>query len=103
LHFEFRDNITQSISTNEALQYISNLELQDFWISCSTKIFLYPWKEFRIIDQLLTNLHLPKSSLLMLVAAFIGYKNMMAIYHHAIQENYRFFSFWDCMLLRKSE
>lgn len=96
----FWDQITEQISQAETEAYISHLELQDFCISCSTKIFLYPGKEFRIIDQLLTNFHLPKSSLLMLVAAFIGYENMMAIYHHAIQENYRFFSFGDCMLLK---
>jgi S-adenosylmethionine:tRNA ribosyltransferase-isomerase len=97
----FWDNLTQSVSLEEAEKYIHNLERQDLCISCSTKIFLYPGKSFHVIDQLLTNFHLPKSSLLMLVAAYMGYENMMACYHHAIKDQYRFFSFGDCMLLKQ--
>jgi S-adenosylmethionine:tRNA ribosyltransferase-isomerase len=98
----YRDTLTQSINIEQAHLYISSLETQEPSISCSTRIFLYPGKSFLIVDQLLTNFHLPKSSLLMLVAAFMGYENMMACYHHALQEKYRFFSFWDCMLLKSS-
>ncbi|AYQ57585.1 tRNA preQ1(34) S-adenosylmethionine ribosyltransferase-isomerase QueA [Bathymodiolus thermophilus thioautotrophic gill symbiont] len=66
-----------------------------------TDIFIYPGYQFQIVDSLITNFHLPKSSLLMLVSAFIGYTQMMAIYQHAIKERYRFFSYGDAMLLNK--
>ncbi|CAC9540670.1 S-adenosylmethionine:tRNA ribosyltransferase-isomerase (EC 2.4.99.17) [uncultured Gammaproteobacteria bacterium] len=64
-----------------------------------TDIFIYPGYEFKVIDMLITNFHLPKSSLLMLVAAFIGQQRMMDIYQHAIDNEYRFFSYGDVMLL----
>jgi S-adenosylmethionine:tRNA ribosyltransferase-isomerase len=52
------------------------------------------------VDLLLTNFHLPKSTLLALVAAFAGKENALAAYRHAVQEQYRFFSYGDCMLIR---
>ncbi len=64
-----------------------------------TDIFIYPGYQFKIVDVLLTNFHLPKSSLLMLVSAFAGLKTIQDAYEHAIQERYRFFSFGDGMLL----
>ena len=64
-----------------------------------TNIFIYPGKEFQVIDGLITNFHLPKSSLLMLVCAFAGYEKTMNAYAHAINEKYRFFSFGDAMLI----
>jgi S-adenosylmethionine:tRNA ribosyltransferase-isomerase len=64
-----------------------------------TDIFIYPGYEFKVVDKLITNFHLPKSSLLMLVSAFIGREQMMEIYQHAIDEKYRFFSYGDAMLL----
>ncbi|CAC9442546.1 S-adenosylmethionine:tRNA ribosyltransferase-isomerase [Bathymodiolus heckerae thiotrophic gill symbiont] len=64
-----------------------------------TDIFIYPSYQFQIVDGLITNFHLPKSSLLMLVSAFIGRERMMEIYQHAIKERYRFFSYGDAMLL----
>lgn len=66
-----------------------------------TDIFIYPSYQFQIVDCLITNFHLPKSSLLMLVSAFIGRRQMMAIYQHAIHQKYRFFSYGDAMLLNK--
>jgi S-adenosylmethionine:tRNA ribosyltransferase-isomerase len=66
-----------------------------------TDIFIYPGYEFKIVDMMITNFHLPKSSLLMLVSAFIGREQMMEIYHHAIKGKYRFFSYGDAMLLTK--
>jgi S-adenosylmethionine:tRNA ribosyltransferase-isomerase len=63
-------------------------------------IFLFPGKPFRVIDQLLTNFHLPKSSLLALVAAFAGLENTLAAYRHAVAAGYRFYSYGDCMLIR---
>jgi S-adenosylmethionine:tRNA ribosyltransferase-isomerase len=63
-------------------------------------IFLFPGKPFRVVDQLLTNFHLPKSSLLALVAAFAGLENTLAAYRHAVDAGYRFYSYGDCMLIR---
>jgi len=63
-------------------------------------IFIFPGFEFRLVDQLLTNFHLPKSSLLALVAAFAGREYLLQAYRHAIERRYRFYSYGDCMLLR---
>lgn len=63
-------------------------------------IFLFPGKPFRVVDQLLTNFHLPRSSLLALVAAFAGLENTLAAYRHAVAAGYRFYSYGDCMLIR---
>lgn len=67
--------------------------------SGDTDIFILPGYEFRSVDLLLTNFHLPRSSLLMLVAAFAGHEKIMAAYRHAIDQRYRFFSYGDAMLL----
>jgi S-adenosylmethionine:tRNA ribosyltransferase-isomerase len=64
------------------------------------EVFLYPGKEFRVVDQLLTNFHLPRSSLLALVAAFAGRERTLRAYRHAIEKGYRFYSYGDCMLIR---
>lgn len=64
------------------------------------QIFLLPGCEFRVVDKLLTNFHLPKSTLLALVAAFAGRENILRAYHHAVAEHYRFYSYGDCMLIR---
>lgn len=64
-----------------------------------SNIFIYPGYRFLVIDGLITNFHLPESSLLMLVAAFGGHDAVMAAYHHAVQRGYRFFSYGDAMLL----
>jgi S-adenosylmethionine:tRNA ribosyltransferase-isomerase len=63
-------------------------------------IFIRPGHGFRIVDQVLTNFHLPKSSLLVMVSAFAGRELVLAAYRHAIQEKYRFYSYGDCMLIR---
>ena len=62
-------------------------------------IFIYPGFEFRVIGSLLTNFHLPKSTLLMLVSAFAGRENVLRAYEHAVRERYRFFSYGDCMFV----
>ena len=64
-----------------------------------TDIFITPGFEFRVVDRLITNFHLPKSTLLMLVSAFAGHDRMHALYRHAIEAQYRFFSYGDAMLL----
>ena len=64
-----------------------------------TDIFIYPGYEFKVIDGLITNFHLPESTLIMLVSAFMGYENTMNAYKVAVEEKYRFFSFGDSMLI----
>jgi S-adenosylmethionine:tRNA ribosyltransferase-isomerase len=71
--------------------------------SGDTDLFIYPGFEFRLVDRLLTNFHLPKSSLLMLVAAFAGFANIQRAYAHAIRERYRFFSYGDAMLIERAK
>ncbi len=67
-----------------------------------TDIFITPGFEFRVVDRLVTNFHLPRSTLLMLVSAFAGHAQMHALYAHAIRERYRFFSYGDAMLLARA-
>ena len=66
-----------------------------------TDIFITPGFEFQVVDRLVTNFHLPKSTLMMLVSAFAGYEHVRALYEHAIAERYRFFSYGDAMLLQR--
>ena len=66
----------------------------------STNIFIYPGYQFEAIDALITNFHLPKSTLVMLVSAFASKDYIMEAYHHAVEEKYRFFSFGDCMFIQ---
>lgn len=70
-------------------------------VPCSgdTDIFIYPGYQFGVLDGLITNFHLPESTLIMLVSAFLGYENTMAAYREAVREQYRFFSFGDAMLI----
>lgn len=70
--------------------------------SGDTRIFITPGFDFQVVDALITNFHLPKSSLMMLVSAFAGYDHIRALYAHAITEKYRFFSYGDAMLLKRS-
>ncbi len=71
--------------------------------SSSTKIFIYPGYEFKIVDALITNFHLPKSTLLMLVSAFAGREFILQAYREAVEERYRFFSFGDAMFITRTE
>ena len=67
-----------------------------------TDIFIFPGYEFKVIDALQTNFHLPESTLLMLVSAFAGYDKIMTAYHYAIEQQYRFFSYGDAMYLERA-
>jgi S-adenosylmethionine:tRNA ribosyltransferase-isomerase len=67
--------------------------------SGETRLFIRPGYRFSAIDALVTNFHLPESTLLMLVCAFGGYEHIMAAYRHAVQERYRFFSYGDAMFI----
>jgi S-adenosylmethionine:tRNA ribosyltransferase-isomerase len=77
-----------------------NGELQAF--AGDTDIFIYPGYCFQIVDVLVTNFHLPESTLLMLVSAFAGYQHTMRAYEMAVAEQYRFFSYGDAMLISKN-
>jgi len=68
--------------------------------SGETELFIYPGFQFRVVDAIFTNFHTPESSLLMLVAAFGGYRQVMRAYRHAVEQEYRFFSYGDAMLIR---
>jgi S-adenosylmethionine:tRNA ribosyltransferase-isomerase len=65
-----------------------------------TELFIYPGYRFRAVDQLLTNFHLPQSTLLMLVCAFAGRESVLRAYQHAVEKRYRFYSYGDCMLIK---
>lgn len=69
--------------------------------SGDTKIFITPGFDFKVVDLLITNFHLPKSTLMMLVSAFAGYEHIKALYRHAMAQHYRFFSYGDAMLLAR--
>ena len=65
----------------------------------STDLYLHPGRRFRLVEAMLTNFHLPKSSLLLLVAAFAGRERILDAYRHAIESGYRFYSYGDAMLI----
>ena len=85
---------TTSLRTLEAAARSGKLEGE-------TDLFIYPGFEFRVVQRLLTNFHLPKSTLLMLVSAFAGAENIRRAYAHAIAQRYRFFSYGDAMLIER--
>ena len=66
-----------------------------------TEMFIYPGYRFRVVDALLTNFHLPRSTLLMMVSAFAGRERMLAAYRHAVAQRYRFFSYGDAMFTER--
>jgi len=66
----------------------------------AASLYIYPGHRFRVVSQLLTNFHLPRSSLLVLVCAFAGWEPILAAYRHAVEQRYRFYSYGDCMLIR---
>jgi S-adenosylmethionine:tRNA ribosyltransferase-isomerase len=88
---------TTTVRTLEHIAQAADGPLQPH--SGETSIFLAPGHRFQLVDALLTNFHLPQSSLLMLVSAFAGRELVLAAYHHAVQQKYRFFSYGDCMFL----
>ncbi|MBQ4766498.1 tRNA preQ1(34) S-adenosylmethionine ribosyltransferase-isomerase QueA [Pectobacterium versatile] len=84
-------------SLESAAQASQNATIEPFF--GDTKIFIYPGYHYRIIDALVTNFHLPESTLIMLVSAFAGYQNTMSAYRQAVAEQYRFFSYGDAMFI----
>ena len=65
-----------------------------------SELFIYPGFEFKIVNKIITNFHLPKSTLLMLVSAFAGREFIFDAYKHAIENQYRFYSYGDCMFIK---
>jgi len=82
---------TTAVRTIESLYKFGN--------AGQTNLFIYPGFQFQRVNAMLTNFHLPQSSLLVLISAFAGHEFTMAAYRHAVKENYRFFSYGDCMLI----
>lgn len=112
-HYQISDELAHAIQKTKAagkrviavgttaLRSLESAAQQGEIKACSgdTDIFIYPGYQFKICDGLLTNFHLPESTLLMLVSAFIGYEEAMALYQTAIENQYRFFSYGDASLL----
>ncbi|UDG82167.1 tRNA preQ1(34) S-adenosylmethionine ribosyltransferase-isomerase QueA [Candidatus Vallotia cooleyia] len=95
---------TTSIRALEAASRDAARNNRELRAVCSeTDIFIMPGYQFHIIDRLVTNFHLPKSTLLILVSAFAGVESIRRAYHHAIAQRYRFFSYGDAMLLTRAE
>lgn len=99
--FNFWEDITLNIQMSDCEKYIHNTFLQPNHIISETQIFIFPGWEFLIVDEMITNFHLPKSSLLMLISALMGRKNALQSYEHAKENWYHFYSFWDWMRIRK--
>ena len=99
--FNFREAITSAIHQTNYEKYVYDITLQPNRIVCETQLFIFPWRRFRIIDEMITNFHLPKSSLLMLISAFMWRKCALESYEHAKQNWYHFYSFGDWMRIRK--
>jgi len=81
--------VLETVATNSQIEAISS----------KTKLFIKPGYKFKMVDAMITNFHLPKSSLLALVSAFAGLENVLAAYRHAIEQRYRFYSYGDAMLI----
>jgi S-adenosylmethionine:tRNA ribosyltransferase-isomerase len=97
---EKRRIVAVGTTTTRTLEYAARLNSGSFIPGAGeADIFIYPPYEFRAVGALLTNFHLPKSSLLMLVSAFAGKELAMRAYEHAVQARYRFFSYGDCMFI----
>ena len=88
-------------TTVRALEYAATLT-PDASVAAGSgeaELFIYPGFQFRVVKALLTNFHLPKSTLLMLVSAFAGREQILGAYAHAVRERYRFYSYGDCMFI----
>ena len=100
---EKRNVVAVGTTTTRTLETI--MAKYNTFKECSgwTDIFIYPGYNFKAIDSLITNFHLPKSTLLMLVSAFSSKKIILKTYKHAVENKYRFFSFGDAMFIHKND
>ena len=96
---EGRRVIAVGTTSVRTLESVAKLGLPLKPTSADTSIFIYPPYEFKVVDALITNFHLPKSTLIMLISAFAGLDNTMNLYKTAVDEKYRFFSFGDAMFI----
>ena len=97
-----RDDLTDPIDETLVAEFIPEQEISDATnITIQTRLFIRPGIPFYLTDELITNFHLPKSSLMMLISAFMGRKNLLKCYQEAIDKDYKFYSFWDWMRIRK--
>ncbi|MDD2694198.1 MAG: S-adenosylmethionine:tRNA ribosyltransferase-isomerase [Candidatus Gracilibacteria bacterium] len=96
---QYWDTLSSSIPSNHWIDSII-LNLESGILNFSTSIYITPGYQFQVVDELITNFHLPESSLLVLVSAFAGKENREKLYRHAIHEKYRFFSFGDGIYIR---
>ena len=98
---------TTSVRSLESAAWKSNMRVGEYNelqpLCDETDIFIYPGYEFKVVDAMITNFHLPESTLIMLVSAFAGKENILSAYNQAIAEQYRFFSYGDAMLLTKKD
>ncbi|MFM8609161.1 MAG: tRNA preQ1(34) S-adenosylmethionine ribosyltransferase-isomerase QueA [Burkholderiaceae bacterium] len=92
---------TTTIRTLESWARSADEQLHGGATEGDTDIFITPGFRFRVVDRLITNFHLPKSTLMILVSAFAGHRHIMGLYAHAIEQRYRFFSYGDAMLLSR--
>ena len=90
---------TTSVRTLESAAVVEGGDCRVQPFADSTALFIYPGYEFKIVDAMITNFHLPKSTLLMLVSAFMGLENIRRCYQEAVEERYRFYSFGDAMFI----
>jgi len=98
-HSASRRIVAIGTTTVRALEHAASQspEIQPGWAEAG--IFIYPGYAFKVVGALLTNFHLPQSTLLMLVCAFAGQDRVLAAYRHAVENRYRFYSYGDCMFL----
>lgn len=94
---DFWDNETQDIKTNP---YVSDVLASELEVSGHTKLFITPGFRFRVVSEIVTNFHLPKSTLMVLISAFAGIDTVKDIYKTALKGEYRFYSFGDGMWIR---
>ena len=99
--FIFREFITSDIQLADCEKYVHDVSLQSNRIVCETQLFIFPGWKFRVINEMITNFHLPKSSLLMLISALMWRKNALTSYEHAKNNWYHFYSFGDWMWIKE--
>ena len=99
----WRDNLTQDLDISRVQEFIpeQKIDFLDSWeVLIQTRLFLRPGVKFLLVDELISNFHLPKSSLLMLISAFMGRENALQAYEFAIQNDFKFYSFGDGMWIK---
>jgi S-adenosylmethionine:tRNA ribosyltransferase-isomerase len=98
--YKIQDEGSENNKKNPSLCTLSSVFCTDY--EGNTDLYVTPGYEFQMVDVLITNFHAPRTSLLVLVAAFMGYEMMMQAYHYALENNFRFLSFGDAMWVEKN-